>query len=117
MSASRNLIGGVSTTVRGCFGGGRTPSASNVIDYITIASTGNATDFGDLTSARLNPGSMSNNLTGLFAGGATPSVSDIIDFITIASTGNATDFGDIAEGNTGPSKGTGSDSHSGLQSA
>ena len=28
--------------------GGRTPSNSNVIDFITIASAGNATDFGDL---------------------------------------------------------------------
>ena len=36
----------------GLFGGGNTGSASNVIDYVTIASTGNATDFGDLTVAR-----------------------------------------------------------------
>jgi hypothetical protein len=32
------------------FGGGTAKSDfSNIIDYITIASTGNATDFGDLT--------------------------------------------------------------------
>ncbi len=34
---------------RGLFGGGSTPSDSNVIDYVTIATTGDATDFGDLT--------------------------------------------------------------------
>jgi len=40
------------TSGRGVFGGGTTGSVSNVIDYITISSTGNATDFGDLTDAR-----------------------------------------------------------------
>jgi len=34
---------------RGVFGGGHTGSSTNVIDYITIATTGNATDFGDRT--------------------------------------------------------------------
>ena len=39
---------------RGIFGGGRTPtpgSRTNLVDYITIASTGNAIDFGDLINA------------------------------------------------------------------
>ena len=31
----------------GCFLGGSTTSGTNVIDYMTISSTGNATDFGD----------------------------------------------------------------------
>jgi len=34
---------------RGLFGGTWISASSNVIDYVTIASTGNATDFGDLT--------------------------------------------------------------------
>ena len=34
----------------------------NVIDYITIATAGNATDFGDLTAARRQNGMMSNNV-------------------------------------------------------
>jgi len=33
--------------------GGDTGSASNVIQYIAIASTSNTTDFGDLTEARM----------------------------------------------------------------
>ena len=38
---------------RGVFGGGLDDiQDDNVIDYITIATTGNATDFGDLTNAR-----------------------------------------------------------------
>ena len=36
---------------RGVFGGGSIPS-TNVIEYVTIANTGNATDFGDLTVTR-----------------------------------------------------------------
>jgi len=37
----------------------------NVIDFVTIASAGNATDFGDLTFARYNPAGMSNGTGGL----------------------------------------------------
>ena len=33
---------------------------SNVIDYVTIANTGNATDFGDLTVARDSLGALSS---------------------------------------------------------
>jgi hypothetical protein len=35
--------------LRGIFGGGRTPTNVNTIEFITIATTGNAIDFGDLT--------------------------------------------------------------------
>ncbi|KKN04858.1 hypothetical protein LCGC14_1093090, partial [marine sediment metagenome] len=42
-AATSNGING-----RGIFGGG-SGAAENIIDYITIGSTGNATDFGDLT--------------------------------------------------------------------
>ena len=40
---------------RGVFGGGATtsaPAVSLIMDYITIATTGNATTFGNLTVAR-----------------------------------------------------------------
>ena len=37
---------------RGIVGGGVTPSIVNVIEYVTIASTGNAADFGDLSATR-----------------------------------------------------------------
>ena len=52
-------------STRGLFGGGTTGSASNVIDYVTIASTGNATDFGDLTVARYRLSACSNAHGGL----------------------------------------------------
>ena len=57
--------------VRAVFGGGRTSGGSvrNIIDYITIASTGNATDFGDLTDSRYAASAVSNSLRAVFAGG------------------------------------------------
>ena len=92
------------------------PSAkSNVIDFVTIATTGNATDFGDLPDER-NPDNsqICSHLRGLFIGGENPgpSACNIIDVITIATTGNAKDFGDIIT-STSQSAGC-SDSHGGL---
>ena len=71
----------------------------NVMEYITVASTGDATDFGDLSVGRHSLASMSNKTRGLWAGGLSGAYSDVIDYVTIASTGNAVDFGDIDSGN------------------
>ena len=70
------------------------PTAINTIDYVTIATTGNAADFGDSTEARNNTGSLSSPTRGILAGGS-PSYKSTIDYVTIASAGNATDFGDF----------------------
>lgn len=86
---------------RGIFGGGNyAPSTySNVINYITISTNSDATDFGDMISPRYALTSTSNGINdrGVFAGGyTTGSVAvNIIDYITISTTGNATDFGDM----------------------
>ena len=42
---------GGSNSVRAVYCGGITPSSSNVMDYVTIASAGDAADFGDLIAA------------------------------------------------------------------
>jgi len=75
---------------RGVYSG---KGASNAINYITIASPGNAADFGDLTVARGDVAALSNGSRGVFAGGT--GLSNVIDYITVGSTGNATDFGDM----------------------
>ena len=55
---------------RGVFGSGATPSATTVMDLITIATKGNATDFGDDTHARQEGyAAFSSATRGLFAGG------------------------------------------------
>lgn len=77
------------------FGGGYTGSASNVIDYVTITTTGNATDFGDLTVSRDGLGACSSASRGVWAGGFASGVgSNVMDYVTFSTTGNATDFGD-----------------------
>ena len=85
---------------RGMFGGGYAPSHNATIQYITISTTGNATDFGDLTSAR---GTVAGNssFTRFVVGGGTPGASTVIEYVTMASTGNAADFGDLTDGRNG----------------
>ena len=39
---------------RALFAGGNTGSRSNIIDYINLKSTGNATDFGDASTTQGN---------------------------------------------------------------
>ena len=79
---------------RGVFCGGYNPTAYNIIDYITIATLGNAIDFGDLTtSVRLGTGNASSTRGILFL--VDFQTTDVIDYTTISSTGNAFDFGDF----------------------
>ena len=61
MVNGRYGIAGVSNYARGVFGSSNVSGTSNQMDYITIATTGNATDFGDLTVARSNAGGVSGN--------------------------------------------------------
>ena len=52
MDASRTITSATSNSVRGVWGGGANPSRLTQIDYVTIATTGDAQDFGDLTLDR-----------------------------------------------------------------
>ena len=92
-------LGGFSSSTRGLFSGRRTPSTNpdNIIDYITIASTGDAIDFGDMTNQRRLGATLSSSTRGIMAGGITPSRVNIIDFVEMSTIGNATDFGDTTE--------------------
>ena len=92
------------STTRGCFVGGVDTTGPapdvdiNIIDFVTIRSTGNATDFGDMTVSRSNIGAASNAVRGVTCGGTPDNAApylNTIDFVTIATTGNATDYGDL----------------------
>ena len=95
----------VASSTRACFMGGvgttgNASHVSNVIDFVTISTLGNAQDFGDTTVAVSALAGASNSTRGLHAGGRTGSpvaeaLQNVIGFITIASTGNASDFGDL----------------------
>ena len=67
ISVSQLKTGAASQT-RGCFGGGTTDGSDtvNVINFIQIATTGNAQDFGDLSEGRRNGmGGLSDSHGGL----------------------------------------------------
>lgn len=64
----------------------------NIIESMSIAVGGLATDFGDLTVGRSRLSSCSNGTRGIFAGGYTAD-KDTIDYITFSSASNATAFG------------------------
>ena len=82
---------------RALFTGGQAPGDTDTIDFITISTTGNSQDFGNLTSNLSNTGSGASRTRGLICGGE-PLRNDI-EFVTFSSTGNATDFGANLSGN------------------
>ena len=110
-----------SNSTRGVYAGGDTAAGdtneTNVIGYITIASTGNATDFGDLVLAVTSPanGQACSPTRMLVSGGNAPGTTynNIIQMITIETTGNAVDWGDLTE-KTVFSGAAMSDSHGGI---
>lgn len=89
-----------SSSTRGIIAGGMAEYDTELcnIQYVTIATTGNATAFGLLSGGRIDMGAASSELRGVFAGGQNSSSQaiNVIEYVTIASTGNATDFGDLA---------------------
>ena len=99
---------GVSSSTRGVYTQGRiyNPSAgtgSNALEFITIATTGNGQDFGDLVGGgrvTLTNTAMSPT-RGILAGGVASPVGDpttfvnTIEFVTMASLGNSVNFGDL----------------------
>ena len=72
-----------------------TRTVVDTIEFVTIASTGNSLDFGNLTAASQTHQCSSSPTRTLKYGGFNPSRSKGIEFITTASTGNAQDFGDL----------------------
>tara|TARA_R100001079_G_scaffold38943_1_gene19700 strand:+ start:168 stop:1226 length:1059 start_codon:yes stop_codon:yes gene_type:complete len=84
---------------RGVFTGGSAPSATDTMSFITIATTGNATDFGNLSIANYSLGSAADSTRGVIAGGYSDSAtSSKIEYTTISSSGGSNDFGDLAVG-------------------
>jgi len=97
LSPSRASPAACSNGLRACIGGGA--PQTNDIQYVTVASTGNSTEFGDLTQGRSGIDSISGGTRGVWAQGQSPHF-DVIDYVVIATTGNATDFGDTTGGRT-----------------
>ena len=90
---------------RGVFGGG---NSSNTISYVTIATAGNSSDFGDLLASRSGLRGGSSATRGLFTHSSISPYINTIEYVTISSTGNSFDFGDML--GTSSSGATGSNS-------
>ena len=117
LTLGRNFPSGGGDTTRAVFSSGWNSNNSsgsravNTIDYITIGTTGNATDFGDLNVATSENGSASNATRVCMCNGyydhSGAGRTDRIDYVTTQTTGNATDFGNMtgagsqAEGSSG----------------
>jgi len=94
--SSPDLDGGA----RGLRAGGQIAPANartDTIDYITIPTAGNATDFGNLTQIKFGPAGAGSNTRAVFMCGGTPTRLKEVDYVTFSSTGNAQDFGDMTE--------------------
>ena len=92
-----NLDGGT----RGIIGSGYSipgGSGANNIDFVTIPTAGNATDFGDLQYGNAYRGALASNTRGIFVNGQNDQTTD---FITFSSTGNSDSFGEITNDNMG----------------
>ena len=80
---------------RGVFAGAANPSTQNVMDFVEIATTGNATDFGDLHTIWYNIGGCASSTRGIWFPGYDQSTAvDTIFYVTISSQGGVNDFGD-----------------------
>ena len=108
LSQSRNALVGISSPVRGVFAGGTdgtspSPAYQNTIDYITINSTGNATDFGDLSGYSGYMSATNDSSQSIFYSMVQQEykillkIMKLYNVITIATTGNAQEFGELTQ--------------------
>ena len=83
---------------------GAAPSPGNLVDtmdFVEIATTGNALDFGDQSRSGYQQASVSSSIRGIIMGGANPSGSlASMGYVTISSQGGANDYGDLRQAAT-----------------
>lgn len=82
----------------GIFTGGEASGTRvNTIDYITISTTGDATDFGDLLSVRNDNTSFGSSTRGFTVGCSNSVIAamNLIEYISLPAGGSSVDFGDL----------------------
>ena len=99
LTIAKRYLTGFASRSTGIFQGG-SPGSSPYggltdIEFITHASTGNATDFGDSSSSQRGSG-CADQTRGVFTLGNT-SPYNIIEYVTIASASHSQDFGDLTD--------------------
>ena len=105
VDARRGSCAGSNDLTRGLIAGGNTPGdggARKSIDFITMASTGDSSDFGELVQERFDfMGGMGNGVRAVFAGGysqTSPAATffKMIDTVNVQTKGEATKFGELS---------------------
>tara|TARA_B100000131_G_scaffold3864_1_gene4012 strand:- start:1438 stop:2460 length:1023 start_codon:yes stop_codon:yes gene_type:complete len=111
LTVARSYPAGASNATRGIIAAGSvnpTPGTqTNSIEFVTMASTGDASEFGDLTLSRtyMSGAGCQSTTRGIFAGGH-PMNTNIIDFVLFSTKGTATKFGELTLARSGISAGS-----------
>ena len=83
------------------------------MDFITIATLGDALDFGNLSTATAYKAGLSTRTRAVYTGGNVPgSYVTTVEYVQIMTTGDALDFGDLND--TSSESGPASNGHGGL---
>jgi hypothetical protein len=89
-------IAGSGATPIALFGGN---DSTNVIDKVLLSTTGNATDFGDMTTIRRLYGAAASITRAVFGGGRQGTTNyNTIDYVQFSTNGNTTNFGNLTAG-------------------
>jgi len=101
LNSTKANLGECASSTRALHSGGSTSGnagSNNSIRHFTFASTGNSSDFGDMSGSIMMHASASSATRGITnAGGRYNNAinNNRIEYVTIGSTGNTTDFGDL----------------------
>ncbi len=94
---------------RALVAGGEAPSSAvNTISYDDITTSGNFSDFGDLTTVAYKGAAVGASTRIVFAHG---NGGNVMSYVTPSSTGNSTDFGDVGQSQTQEFGGTGNETY------
>ena len=105
LSVSRGThVQTAANSIRGIFAGGNGPSpnnpSNNEIQFVTIATLGDSTEFGDLTRSTAESNAGASDPTRAIFMGNGPGAGDTIDYVAFATQGNAVDFGNLSANRT-----------------
>ena len=111
LTTKRGRVSGVANQTRGVYIGGTNElvspyggsavSYTDTMDYITIASLGNAISFGETDVVAAHGNAVCNSTRGVIANNFNgSSATNTMEYITIATKGDAKDFGDLTRTET-----------------
>ena len=99
LSVNRLAFHGNMNSTRAVFHGGSSPGSTDGVasmEFITMATQGTGSDFGDMLEAGKHRMAGCNSVRGLIAGGSVGgSASRAIEYVTLSTLGNAISFGDL----------------------